>query len=133
LIDSDRAAAGDPVDLVLRSPIRDKNQVELAPAGARLHARLVGIEEHAGFYFRILLQFESIELKGVAVPLRARADNSTPIGMSVFTAAVWVSSQVSTEDVTNITFRRQHLHLEKFDWSWTTLATPAGNQGVNAP
>ncbi len=133
MIDSDRAAAGDPVELVLKSPIRDKNHAVLAPAGARLHARIVGMEEHSGFYFRISLQFESIELKGVAVPLRARADNSTPIGMSVFTAEVWVSSQASTEDVTNMTFRRQHLHLEQFDWSWTTLATPAGNQGVNAP
>jgi hypothetical protein len=63
------------VEAVLRSPIRDKNNAELAPAGARLHARLVGMEQHSGFYFRISLQFESIELKGVAVPLRATAVN----------------------------------------------------------
>jgi hypothetical protein len=32
-----------------------------------------------------------------------------------------------------MTFREQHLHVEKFDWSWTTLAAPAGDAGVNAP
>jgi hypothetical protein len=133
LIDSDRAAAGDPVEAVLRSPIRDKNHAELAPAGARLHARLVGMEQQSGFYFRISLQFESIELKGVAVPLRATADRSTRIDMSALTAPVFVSSEASTEDVTNMTFREQHLRLEKFDWSWTTLAAPAGDAGVNAP
>lgn len=133
LIDSDTAAAGDPLELVLRSPIRDKNHAVLAPAGARLHARLVGMEQRGGFFFRVSLQFESIELKGLAVPMRARADNSNPIGMSVFMSAVSVSSQAPTEDVTVMTFFRQHLHIEKFDWSWTTLAVPAGQAVVSAP
>ena len=48
--------------------------MELSPAGTRLHARLVGMEEVYGSYFRLSLQFESIELKGVAVPLRATPD-----------------------------------------------------------
>jgi hypothetical protein len=125
MIDSDKAAAGDPMEAVLRSPIRDKNNAELAPAGARLHARLVGMEQRSGFYFRVSLQFESIELKGVAVPLRAIPDKSMMNGTNVFTASVFLSSDASTEDVTNMTFSKQHLHLENFDWSWTTLAIPA--------
>ncbi len=133
LIDSDRAAAGDAVEAVLRSPIRDKNNTELAPPGTRLHARLVGMEERAGFYFRVSLQFESIELKGVAVPLRATPDRSLANGASVFTAPALVSSEASTADVTNMTFSNQHLLLEKFDWSWTTLAVPAGDAGAKAP
>ena len=133
LIDSDKAAAGDRVEAVLRSPIRGKNNAELAPAGARLHARLVSMEERGGFYFHISLQFESIELKGVAVPLRATADKSLANGASLSTISVFVSPEPSREDVTNVTFRNQHLHLEKFDWSWTTLAAPAGVEGVKAP
>ena len=133
LIDSDRAAAGDAVEAILRSPIRDKNNAELAPAGARLHARLIGMEQRSGFYFRISLQFESIELKGIAVPLRATPDKSTPNGSNVFTAPAFVSSEASAEDVTNMTFSKQHLHLENFDWSWTTLAAAAPVEGAKAP
>ncbi len=128
LIDSDNAAAGDRVEAVLQSPIRGRNNVELAPAGTRLHARLVGMEEVYGSYFRLSLQFESIELKGVAVPLRATPDRSMPNGASIATSPVFVTSTPYTEDVTYLTFSRQHLHLEQFDWSWTTLGSRAGDE-----
>jgi hypothetical protein len=123
-IDSDTAAAGDPIEAVLRAPIRDKN-VELAPAGVHLHGRLVGMEQRTTPLdsFRISIQFESIELKGRAVPLRAAPDSSTIVGVSVFRTPVWVSPGDAAPDVTAITFRKPHLRLEKFDWIWTTLAS----------
>jgi hypothetical protein len=128
-IDSDTAAAGDPIEAVLRSPIRDKN-VELAPAGARLHGRLVGMEQRTMPLdsFRISIQFESIELKGRAVPLRAAPESSTIIGVSVFRTPVWVLPGDASPDVTAIVFRKAHLLLEKFDWSWTTLASSGGEK-----
>ncbi|HEY6270901.1 MAG TPA: hypothetical protein VIX19_02785 [Terriglobales bacterium] len=133
-IDSDTAAAGDPIEIVLRSPIRDKNNVELAAAGTRLHGRLVGLEFHAGSldYVRISIQFESIELKGKPVTLHAVPDSSQAIGISVFRAPVSVSRDDISTSTTVLLFRKARLRLEKFDWGWTTLAAPLDGDNAGA-
>jgi hypothetical protein len=125
-IDSDTAAAGDPIEVVLRSPIRDKNNVELAPVGTHLHGRLVGLELRAGSldYVRISIQFESIELKGKSVALDAGPDSSQTIGVSALRAPVSVSLNDISTSTTVLVFRKARLRLEKFDWGWTTLAAP---------
>jgi hypothetical protein len=131
-IDSDTAAAGDPIEAVLRSPIRDKNKLELAPTGARLHGRLLGMEQRSGsLYFRVSIQFESIELQGRTVPLRAAPDPSVNVGgVTAFRPQAGLPGRAGPADKNAFIFFEQHLHLEKFDWNWTTLPYP-GNEKQN--
>jgi hypothetical protein len=144
-IDSATSAAGDPLDAVLLSPIRDKHKVVLAPAGALVHARLVGFEQRVGpaaspfdrrpgslDSFQVSIQLESIELKGRTVPLHAAADPLTLLGVSVFRTPVSALSDKVPEDkvpqdVAVFLFRKADLHLKKLEWGWTTLAV-AGEQ-----
>jgi hypothetical protein len=72
-LDLDTAAAGDPIEAVLTSPMRDKKKAVIAPAGVRLHGRLrtVKVTPDAFGMLQIGLQFESIELEGKNVPLSA--------------------------------------------------------------
>lgn len=81
-IDSDIAAAGDPLDAVLRSPIRDKKGNVLAAAGTHLHGRLVQVEY--SFAFRtveIRMEFDAIDIKGNSAPIGVILDaqNATVI------------------------------------------------------
>ena len=71
--DLETAAAGDPIEAVLTSPLRDKKKAVIAPAGVRLHGRLrtVKVTSDAFGMLQIGLQFESIELEGKNVPLSA--------------------------------------------------------------
>ena len=123
-IDSDTAAAGDPVEAVLRSPVRDKHHQELAPAGTRLHGRLLDLEQRTGWndYFRVSIEFESIEIKGQAVALRAIPDLSV---LSSSRPSMSVSANDADTDGRVFIFRTEHLRREKFDWSWTTLPVGA--------
>jgi hypothetical protein len=77
-IDSETASAGDPLDAVLRSPIRDKSVV-LAATGTHLHARLVKVEHRSqpGDYVEIAIEIESIEINGKSIPLRAALDTQS--------------------------------------------------------
>ncbi len=125
-IDSDTAAAGDTIEAVLRSPIRDKKNGVLAPAGTRLHGRLLEIEYRGGLIpiFQIVVQFETIELNGRNVPFSA-APESTPLErgfwMRSYPGSIPISPDHPTEIGTFI-FRQEHLRLQQFDWRWTTLS-----------
>jgi len=44
-LDSDTAAAGDPIEAVLTAPIRDKKKNVNVPAGALLHGRLRSVKQ----------------------------------------------------------------------------------------
>jgi hypothetical protein len=122
-IDSDTSAAGDPIELVLGSPIRDKEGQELAPAGARLHARLLGLEQHSARYdfFRVTLRFESIELNGHTIPLRAAPDHSLVNRRSFGGTPVFTAVDAGSEDLTAFVFPEEHLRLKKLEWNWITL------------
>jgi hypothetical protein len=124
-IDSETSAAGDPLDVVLLSSIRDKNKAVLAPAGALLHARLVGFEQRSGTpdSFQVSIQFESIELKGKTVSLRATADQLSLPGVNALRMPFSTSSQGASEDVSVFIFRNTSLHLKKLEWGWTTLSS----------
>jgi hypothetical protein len=129
-IDSDTSAAGDPIEAVLLSPMRSKDH-EWAPARARLHGRLLALEQHITRQksFRVLVQFESIEIDGQSVPLRAEPDLSALSGLSTaggpFRTEISVFSNNPARDNSGFISRQQHLHLDKFDWSWTTLPASA--------
>jgi hypothetical protein len=124
-IDSDSSAAGDPIEAVLRSPLRDKDKHVLAPAGARLFGRLLALEQRLLplEYFRFSIQFESIELNGKSVPLDAVSEQSvTTRGTTVFRSQAYASLiNRAPADKSAFFISAHHLHLEKFEWSWITV------------
>lgn len=131
-IDSDTAAAGDAVEGVLRSAIRDRNKV-LAPAGARLHGRLLRVERRFGGLdsFRIAVQFESLEVNGGAVPLRAAPDPawSQAERRRNFPGPVVAAPDNGFADLGTFIFRTEHLRLKTFDWSWITVSSIVDGKG----
>jgi hypothetical protein len=72
-LDSDTAAAGDPIEAVLTTPMRGKKKEVIAPAGALLHGRLRAVKSWTGPFdsLQIGVQFESVEIGGRKVPLNA--------------------------------------------------------------
>lgn len=134
-IDSDTAAGGDPVEVVLQSPIRDKRKHELVPAGAHLHGRLLSFEQRSGTldYFRVSMQFESLDLNGRTVPLRASPYLSVPYTRELGgIRAGSVTAEPSTSNVTAFLFREEHLRLHTFEWNWTTLPVSAYSDATDA-
>jgi len=67
------AAAGDPIEAVLTTPMHDKKKTVIAPAGTRLHGRLRSVKVSSGSFtmLQVGVQFESIEIGGRNVPLSA--------------------------------------------------------------
>jgi hypothetical protein len=125
-IDSDTSAAGDPIEADLLSPLRS-NDREWAPVKARMHGHLVALEQRTlpQKFFRVSMQFESIDVNGVSVPLRAAPDLSSLFGMrtagGIYRTEIAVFSNNPVQENSGFTSPKEHLHLGKFDWSWTTL------------
>ena len=71
-IDSD-TAAGRPIEAVLRSAIRNKDNTILAPVGSRVLGRLVRLAQHFSTYdyFEIAVRLDSVEVNGTTRPLYA--------------------------------------------------------------
>lgn len=135
-VDSDTAAAGDPIEAVLRSPIHDKENNLLIPAGARLRGRLLLVGSGPFLHsIRIAMRWESIEAGGRDVPLRARPEGLNPIG------PVYAALDADAPDRRTFIFRTDHLRFSQFDWTWTTLAsgsddrdaTPSGRRSLPKP
>jgi hypothetical protein len=133
-IDSDRSAAGDPIEAISLSPIRGKDR-EWAPHGARLHGHLVALEQRIlpQKSFRASVQFESIDVNGGSMPLRAAPDLSALSGMrtagGIYRSEISVFSNNPLWENSGFISRQQHLHLENFDWNWTTV--PASSEQEN--
>ncbi|HXO38260.1 MAG TPA: hypothetical protein VN872_06460 [Candidatus Acidoferrum sp.] len=72
-LDTDTAAAGDPIEAVLSAPMRGKKKEVIAPAGARLHGRLRTVKwwTDPSDLLQIAVQFESLEIGSAKVPLNA--------------------------------------------------------------
>jgi hypothetical protein len=123
-IDSDTSAAGDPIEAVLLSPIL-ANDYEWAPAKARLHGHLLALEQRMSNQksFRVSAQFESIDVNGVSVPLRAAPDLSPGMRTAggIYRTEISVFSNNPARENSGFISRKEHLHLENFDWNWTTL------------
>jgi hypothetical protein len=128
-IDSDTAAAGDPVEAVLRTPMRDKKNSVVAPAGARLHGRLRRVEHRSGppEYFEIVVQFESVEIDGRNVLLTA---TSYPPQHPVLEESVLSGLRLlllnGSRDSATFFFRERHLRLKQLDSEWVTVSADAG-------
>jgi hypothetical protein len=126
-LDSNTAAAGDPVEAVLRSPIHDKKRNILIPAGAHLRGRLIQMEHRSGTFesFRLAVQWESITAGGREIPLRAEPDVYNRIGQ--------VLVLPNDQSPRAIVFHKDHLRLQQFDWNWTTVAAEAGKDAATTP
>jgi hypothetical protein len=130
-IDSDTAAAGDPIEAVLRSPMRDKKNSVIAPAGARLHGRLRRVEHRSQptDHFEIVVQFESVEIAGRNVPLSA---TSYPPQHIVLAAGGYGYASLSPLhlgdpwDSATFYFHERHLRLKQLDSKWVTASPDAG-------
>ncbi|HEY6306024.1 MAG TPA: hypothetical protein VI488_06125 [Candidatus Angelobacter sp.] len=125
-IDSDAAAAGDPIEGVLRFAIHDKNNNRVFPAGAHLQGRLTRLEHRSESYesVRVGVQWESIEFNGRTASLRA-APEPFPVNK---TASVFSDGESPSDRI--FVFRKPRLHLEQFDWNWTTLGPAGGEKHV---
>jgi hypothetical protein len=123
-IDSDTAWAGDPIEAVLRSKLRDDKHNVVAPAGARLHGRLVyvGHKSEPFEHFEIGLQWESIEINGRDVLLRAARYLSPSVMTARIVSRLPASAQEdSSAGIGTFIFRDDHLRLKHFDTDWVTI------------
>jgi hypothetical protein len=121
-IDSDTAAGGDPLDAVLRSPIRDKSGKVLAPTGTHLRGRLLQVEHRSSpeALMRIAVQFDSLDLEGTAVPLNVEVNGQTALhyrGSLVYGYTMPV--------VGNFIYFGDRLKLDHLDAMGMTVAPPA--------
>jgi len=125
-IDSDTAAAGDPVEGTLQSSIRDQHGSVLAPTGAHIHGRLVQFSQFGGFW-ALALKFESIELNGATVPFNvALAADDKWSGIRLHGA----KSSELVPGPARFFFYRDHLKLTQLESSGRT-ATPKEKANKN--
>lgn len=76
-IDTAAAAAGDPIKAKLASPIKEKHNGVLVPAGAAVTGRIVQIERRYGPAFESLtlrFKLETVEANGMSQPFDARLE-----------------------------------------------------------
>src|SRR5262249_35367938 len=124
-IDFDTAWAGDAIEAVLRSPVRDKKRNIEAPTGSRLHGRLVRFA-HASEpfdHFELGIELESIEINGLIVPRRAaryyRPSAMTPIIASRLPAS---ATDGRSSGIASFRFRGGRLPLKNFESEWITIS-----------
>ena len=77
VIDSATVAAGDRIEAVLRSPIRDDKGKLLAPPGTPIHGRAIYFGK-SGNWFSLIVSFESIDVNGSTVPFVASLASDRP-------------------------------------------------------
>lgn len=123
-IDSDTAAAGDPIEAVLRTPITDPSGKVWAPTGTRIRGRLMGFSQHPSSLnrreaYEVQVQLRSLELAGGLVPFAADVTNST-----VSSRGVPIRLNLHP-DAGMFIFYDKKLHIANFDSKWVTAARPA--------
>ena len=124
-IDSNTAAAGDPVEAILRSPMRDKSKAIMAPAGTRLHGRMRNVKwwSEPADHYQITIELESIEMGGRNVPLKAVL---YPPHMATFMGTSSRMILLRPDDPSiggTFFFRDDHLLLKSLDSDWVTVST----------
>ncbi|HEY6969970.1 MAG TPA: hypothetical protein VJA94_12240 [Candidatus Angelobacter sp.] len=128
-IDSDTAAAGDPVEGVLRSPIRDKKGNIIAPVGTHIHGRLLVLAEHSGReYFEIGLKFESIDINGTTLPFYANLHGESIVPFEFRWAP---QSRPSLAGAAWFIFNTKHLKLDHLDSIGVTTLPPPKEEKNN--
>jgi hypothetical protein len=128
-IDSDSSAAGDPIEGILRSPMRDKQNHVVAAAGARFHGRLMLLERQfePTDYVKIGVRMESVEVGGAEIPFAALTypiHPRTRVDGSLF--GLIVPPDDPSTGVATFLFRNEHLRLKQLDSEWVTVPRDAG-------
>lgn len=123
-IDSDTAAAGDPIEGVLRTPISDASGKALAPAGTRVHGRLMGFTEHPARLnqkesYEVQVQLRWLDLGSERVPFAANIVNVTT---ATKTAPIRLNLHPRTG---TFMFYDKKLHVANIDAKWITAAPAA--------
>lgn len=132
-IDSETSAAGDPVEAVLRSPLRDAKKNVLAPAGARLHGRLRRFEMNGSRrddFFQIAVQFESIEIDGKNVPLRATTYRTQYVPGRIAGRFLDSGEDELVDGFGTLIFYGKQLHLKQYDAEWISLPPASAIMGI---
>jgi hypothetical protein len=125
-LDSDTAAAGDPIEAVLRLPMRNGKGQVVAPAGAHLHGRLRRLEQRfeqrseTSDTFVIGVQFESVDIAGKRVPFTATSFPSRPRTLAERSASD------DPTDIGTLYFHTDHLRLKQADSEWITTSADTG-------
>lgn len=132
-IDSDVAAAGDRLDAVLRSPIRDKKGNVLATAGTHLHGRLVKMEQHSppATVLEFAVVMESIDMNGTAAPISMVLDPHN--GSLAYHVNKIKYGQLIASDG-HFSYYGMHLKVDHLDAKGVTTApVPPKNEESNPP
>ncbi len=122
------AAAGDAIEAVLRSPIRGKGKIVLAPRGARVRGRLVRFVDHPNplGYFEIGVRLDSVEVNGAELPLYATLATEpqppTPAREWFHELDVTSLPADSPPNVGTFFFSKAHLQLRRLDAAWVTTS-----------
>jgi hypothetical protein len=131
--DSDTAAAGDPIEAVLRSPIRGNHKAVLAPAGARIHGRLTDVRWRSKpvAKYQITVRFESVEVDNRKVAFSAILE---PPHSQVLTGTFSGSRSIPLKPDDNpsigstFSFSQEHLRVTNLDARWVTVAPRAATE-----
>jgi hypothetical protein len=137
-IDSDNAAAGSPIEAVLRSPLRGKDKAILAPRGAHLHGRLVRFVDHESplGYFEVGVRLESIVVDGTELPLYASL--SVPAAPPAPSPEWFNELNVADlpapppPNVGVFFFAQEPLRVHQLDSAWLTTSPDAGKESPAA-
>jgi hypothetical protein len=134
-IDSDTSAAGDPVEGILRSPIRVQDGSILAPRGARVHVRLLYFAKYSlgNDFFQLGIRLESVEVNGAPVTLHAVVVEQPLLPGGATDRSPDPTHGVSPKALKNLpadvglfSFSEEHLRLPHLDSRWITVS-PASN------
>jgi hypothetical protein len=136
-IDSDTSAVGDPVEGILRSPIRVQGGSILAPRGARVHGRVLFFAKYSlgHDFFQLGIRLESVEVRGAPVTLHAVVVEQPLLPGGATDRSPDPTHGVSPKalknppaDVGLFSFSEEHLRLPHLDSRWITVS-PASNSG----
>jgi hypothetical protein len=127
---SDTAAAGDPIEAVLTTPMRDKKKKEvIAPAGTLLNGRLRSVKSWTDPFdsLQIGVQFESVEIGGRKVPLSAIL---YPPPRAMFIGANRMRFLKPDDSFIGGTFffNDVHLRAKQLDSEWITVTPGEENE-----
>jgi hypothetical protein len=129
-IDTDTAAAGDPVSAKVIKPVhRDGSNDILIPTGATVRGRITRLEHHIlpTPYFLIAMTFSWLEVEGGSSPFAARFDGSVELAKQLGANLVVRGRGVDYWDVGAFLFptaKSRYVLPAGYESKWMTLATP---------
>jgi len=132
-VDSDTAAAGDPIEAVLLSPIRNDHKAVLAPAGARIHGRLTNVRWRSKplMKYELTVRFEFVEINGRKVAFSAVLEPPhSQVLTGTFSGSRLIPLKPDGDPSTGSTFSfsQDHMHVKNLDARWVTVDPRAAKE-----